>query len=166
MAGYEQFFCFCEDVDLGFRQRLAGETCIFLPQAMIHHVGGGLSGRSSDFSIYHGCRNRIWAYAKNMPASLFWITLPGHVALSLYLLLRSAMIGRFPQTWRGMRDGLLGAAEMRRKGAPLRRTRKAGIWTLARAMAWDPFRMSHRKVHVRKQTKSAPLSGSSASEAL
>ncbi|MCA8902478.1 MAG: glycosyltransferase family 2 protein, partial [Hyphomonas sp.] len=50
----EDFFCFCEDVDLGFRLRLAGETCTFLPRAVIHHVGGGLSGRASEFSLYHG----------------------------------------------------------------------------------------------------------------
>jgi GT2 family glycosyltransferase len=162
----ERFFCFCEDVDLGFRLRLAGETCVFLPKAVIHHVGGGLSGRASDFSIYHGCRNRIWTYAKDMPGLLFWITLPGHVVLSLYLLARGVMTGRVRQTWRGMRDGLLGAARMRREGCAARRQRNVSLWKLARSMAWNPFRMSQRRVHVRKQAEPAPLSGSSASEVL
>ncbi|MEZ5985945.1 MAG: hypothetical protein R3B94_08340 [Hyphomonas sp.] len=133
---------------------------------MIHHVGGGLSGRASDFSIYHGCRNRIWTYAKDMPGPLFWLTLPGHVVLSLYLLMRGVMTGCVRQTWRGMRDGTLAAAEMRRRGRENRKTMAVPLWQLARAMAWNPFRMSQRKVHVRKQAKPAPLNGSNASEAL
>jgi len=133
---------------------------------VIHHVGGGLSGRASEFSLYHGCRNRIWSYAKNMPAELFWLTLPGHVVLSLYLLVRSAMTGRFGPTSRGMRDGLIGAARMRKKGEAARKARTVGLWPLARSMAWNPFRMSQRKVHVRELRTPTPLSGSSASEAL
>ncbi|KCZ87594.1 glycosyltransferase family 2 protein [Hyphomonas johnsonii] len=157
----EEFFCFCEDVDLGFRLRLAGENCMFLPRAVVHHVGGGLAGRASDFSIYHGSRNRVWTYAKNMPSTAFWITLPGHVALSLYLLARGIMTGRVRQTWRGMRDGLLGAARMRRNGRALRQ-QSVSSWQLVRTMVWNPFRMSQRKVHVRE----VPASGSSASAIL
>ena len=162
----ERFFCFCEDVDLGFRQRLAGETCVFLPAAVIHHVGGGISGRASDFSIYHGCRNRIWTYAKNMPSVIFWLTLPAHVTLSLYLLMRGVMTGRVRQAWRGMRDGLAGAAEMRRDGRALRRARRVALWPLARSMAWNPFSMSKHRVHVRQDVQPSRLSGSNASEAL
>ena len=149
-----------------FRLRLAGETCMFLPDAVIHHVGGGITGRTSDFSTYHGCRNRVWTYAKDMPSVLFWLTLPGHVGLSLYLLMRGVMTGRVRQSWRGMRDGLKGAAGMRKSGQALRRARKVALWDLARAMAWNPFRMSKRRVHVRELEKSARFSGSSASEAL
>lgn len=162
----ERFFCFCEDVDLGFRLRLAGETCIFLPDAVIHHVGGGISGRSSDFSIYHGFRNRIWTYAKNMPSVIFWLTLPAHIGLSLYLLARAFMTGRLRQTWRGMRDGLAGAVSMRRSGQELRRTRRVALWPLARSMAWNPFRMSSHRVHVRQNVQASPLNGPNASEAL
>ncbi|MCA8901956.1 MAG: hypothetical protein KDA53_11980, partial [Hyphomonas sp.] len=120
----------------------------------------------SEFSLYHGCRNRIWTYAKNMPGPVFWLTLPGHVTLSAYLLVRSAMTGRFGPTWRGMRDGLKGAAEMRRKGRAGRQARAVPVWSLVRAMAWNPFRMSQRRVHVREPDAPAPLSGSNASEAL
>ncbi|KJS36971.1 MAG: glycosyl transferase family 2 [Hyphomonas sp. BRH_c22] len=148
----ESFFCFCEDVDLGFRLRLAGETCVFLPEAVIHHVGGGLSGRVSDFATYHGARNRVWTYAKNMPAPLFWLTLPGHVLLSAYILVRGVMTGRVRQTWLGMRDGVRGlsALQLRQKNSP---PRTVSLWALARAMAWNPLRMSQRKAHVREFRK-------------
>ncbi|MBD3768939.1 MAG: glycosyltransferase family 2 protein [Rhodobacterales bacterium] len=154
----EEFFCFCEDVELGFRMRLAGEKCVFLPGAVIHHVGGGLSGRASEFSTYHGNRNRIWTYARNMPSLLFWPTLPGHVVLSSYVLARSVLNGRFPATWRGMRDGMKGAMRMRKAGNDDRK-HHASLWQLARAMAWNPFRMSQRRVHVRPIQK-RPAAGS------
>ena len=148
----ESFFCFCEDVDLGFRLRLAGEICVFLPEAIIDHVGGGLSDRVGDFATYHGARNRVWTYAKNMPAPLFWLTLPGHILLSAYILLRGVMSGRARQTWRGMRDGVLGlpALQLREQNSP---PRNVSLWRLARAMAWNPFRMSRRKPHVRELQK-------------
>ena len=158
----ESFFCFCEDVDIGFRLRLSGFNCIFLPDAVIHHVGGGLSGRASDFAIYHGTRNRIWTYVKNMPALIYAVTLPGHVVLSLYLLTRAGMTGRLRPTWRGMRDGARHAFRKRQEGKPARQ-KVPSLWPLARAMAWNPFRMSQRRVHVRELAK--PLNHSSAPEA-
>ncbi|MEZ5947289.1 MAG: glycosyltransferase family 2 protein [Hyphomonas sp.] len=160
----EDFFCFCEDVDLGFRLRLEGEVCIFLPQAVIHHFGGGLSGRESDFSTYHGCRNRVWTYARNMPSMLFWPTLPGHLVLSAYILIRNLATNRFLPTWKGMRDGLAGAVRFRRKGRETRR-RCPSQWKLARSMAWNPFRMSQRRVHVRPALPPRAVSASSLSPA-
>ncbi|KCZ49339.1 glycosyltransferase family 2 protein [Hyphomonas pacifica] len=152
----EDFFCFCEDVELGFRLRLAGERCVFLPKVIIHHVGGGLSGRDSDFSTYHGSRNRVWTYARNMPSLLFWPTIPGHLALSAYVLGHSMFNGRFRHTWRGMRDGLKGATRMRKAGKK-DRVQRIPLWRLARSMAWNPFRMSRRRVHVRPlQTQHGP----------
>ncbi len=34
----ETFFCYCEDVDLGFRLRLAGHSILQVPQAVVRHV--------------------------------------------------------------------------------------------------------------------------------
>lgn len=145
----ERFFCYCEDVDLGFRMRLAGERCVFVPDAVIHHAGSGLSGRTSDFTTYHGVRNRVWTYGKNMPLSLLALSLPGHLALSAYLLVRAGMTGRGGVTWRAMRDGWLGLGKARRRSDWSPPRRRASLWSLMRAMAWNPFRMSGRHPHVR-----------------
>jgi N-acetylglucosaminyl-diphospho-decaprenol L-rhamnosyltransferase len=40
----EDYFCYVEDVDLGFRARLSGETCVQLNSAVVSHVGYGSSG--------------------------------------------------------------------------------------------------------------------------
>lgn len=146
----ERLFCYCEDVDLGFRMQLAGHPCVFLPEAIIHHAGGGLSDKVSNFATFHGTRNRIWVYWKNMPPLMLALTLPGHVAISLYLLMRGFMRRNQETTWKGMSAGVRGAAAMRAPGsswAPPKRT--VSLWQLARTMAWNPFRISHRFPHVR-----------------
>ena len=72
--------------DLGMPPQLSNEKCIFLPDAIIHHKGSALSGRYSYFTMYHGFRNRTWTYLKNMPLPVLIPTLPGHIALAVYLL--------------------------------------------------------------------------------
>lgn len=145
----ERFFCYCEDVDLGFRLQLAGYDCLFVPDAVVHHAGSGISGRASAFSTYHGTRNRIWTYAKNMPAGLLLLTLPGHVVLTLYILARNIFTPRFQPLIRGVIDGLKSASKMR-FGRDWK-IDQPGISNLqlAMKMAWNPWRMSGRKPHIR-----------------
>jgi len=146
----ERFFCYCEDVDLGFRMRLAGESCVFLPRATVRHAGSALSNKINGFATIHGTRNRIWTYWKNMPLALLLLTLPGHVAISCYILLRAWMTGKSGPTLKGMKAGVARAAVFRHKdsrwSAPPRRISQ---WTLARDMAWNPFRVSQGRPHVR-----------------
>lgn len=145
----ERFFMYCEDVDFGFRLRLAGETCRFVPEASVQHAASGISGRTSERTLYHGTRNRVWTYFKNMPAGLLVLTLPGHLVLSAYLLMRAAMTGTGGPIWRGMRDGFAGALRLRASNQWRWTGKRASSWHLARAMAWNPFRMSRRLPHVR-----------------
>jgi GT2 family glycosyltransferase len=79
----ERFFCYYEDVDLGFRLRSLGHVCMFLPDAVVHHVGSALTGKGSDFSVYYAHRNFVWTYVRNMPGRLFWVYLPAHLAANL-----------------------------------------------------------------------------------
>jgi GT2 family glycosyltransferase len=70
-------------MDLGFRLRLAGHRALYVPDAEVLHVGSGTTGWRSDFSVYHGQRNLIWTYVKNMPGALVYLYLPWHVAMNL-----------------------------------------------------------------------------------
>lgn len=79
----ERYFCYYEDVDLGFRLRLYGHDCRFLPDAVVLHVGSALTGKGSAFSVYHAHRNFVWTYVRNMPGRLFWLYLPAHLAANL-----------------------------------------------------------------------------------
>jgi GT2 family glycosyltransferase len=80
----EDYFCYVEDVDFSFRLRLAGHRCLYVPQSMAHHVGSGTAGgQHSDFAVYHGHRNLVWTFVKDMPGILFWLLLPLHLLLNL-----------------------------------------------------------------------------------
>jgi len=81
----EDYFSYFEDVDLGFRLRLAGGRCFYVPQAVIYHVGSAGAGKTSDFSFYYGHRNLVWTFFKDMPAALFWCYLPLHMLMNIYL---------------------------------------------------------------------------------
>ena len=80
----EDFFCYIEDVDLGFRLRLAGHTARHVPAAVVEHVGSASSGsQRSRFAVYHGHRNIVWCFLKNMPQPLFAGLLIPHFAQSI-----------------------------------------------------------------------------------
>jgi GT2 family glycosyltransferase len=148
----ERFFCYCEDVDLGYRLRLAGEATLLLPAAVVEHVGSASTGVRSDFAVFHGSRNRIWTFVKNTPPLLLWLTTPLHVAVTFGLLLLHARRGDAGPVIRGIR-----AAFQREALAPilasrrqLQAARKAGSWDILRAMAIDPVAFFGRRIVIRR----------------
>lgn len=124
----EDYFCYTEDVDLGFRLRLAGYRCLYVPQSVAHHVGSGTTGgQHSDFSVYHGHRNLVWTFVKNMPGVLFWLLLPLHLALNLVSIIWFALRGQGAVILRAKRDALLGLPNMWRKRQQIQKARVASI---------------------------------------
>lgn len=84
----EDYFCYVEDVDLGFRLRLAGHKAMYVPDAVVNHVGSATTGgQHSDFSVYHGHRNLVWTFVKNMPGALFWLLLPLHLMMNVFAVI-------------------------------------------------------------------------------
>ena len=109
----EDFFCYVEDVDLGFRLRLAGHKAMHVPDAVVHHVGSATTGgKHSDFSVYHGHRNVAWTFVKDMPGILFWLLLPLHILMNLASILWFALQGHGGVIVRAKRDALLGLPKM------------------------------------------------------
>lgn len=91
----EQFFCYYEDVDLGFRLRLYGHRCLSVPEAVVHHASSALTGGpQSDFTVYHAHRNMVWTYFKNMPSGYLWRHLPMHLLINLAIVISFARKGR------------------------------------------------------------------------
>lgn len=130
----DTYFCYGEDVDLGFRLRLAGHRALYVPDATVVHVGSGLTGRHSDFALYHGHRNLVWNYVKNMPPALFWTCLPAHLLLNLVSLAVFALRGRAGILWRAKMDALRGLPAMWRKRREIQRCRSVGAVAIWRAM--------------------------------
>lgn len=150
LGGFDDsFFCYGEDVDLGFRLRLAGGRAVQVAGAIVHHEGSGISGRYSEFTVYHGNRNRIWTVWKNMPGVFFWPLLPLQILTNLYLLARSFSMGVGPAFWRAVRDGYAAFPALAARRSDIQRARRVRLADLARALTWSPLKVSRREANLR-----------------
>src|SRR5262249_46734885 len=120
----EDFFCYCEDVDLNFRVRLAGHKAIQVVEAMVRHEGSALTGKRSPFQMYHGTRNRLWTFIKNMPDVVFWPLLPFHLGVTFLLLLNPF---HFQSRSKGLIAAFKGLPEIWKKRIAIQKTRKAPL---------------------------------------
>ncbi len=68
----EDFFAYFEDIDIAFRGQLAGWKVWYEPSAVAYHHVSATSSKISGFSRYHGVKNCILTYNKNMPGIYFW----------------------------------------------------------------------------------------------
>lgn len=153
----ERLFCYCEDVDLGYRLRLVGEPTLLVPDAVVRHVGSASTGgRRSDFAVFHGTRNRLWVFVKDTPAPLFWLTLPLHILATLVLFARHATRGEIVTPVRGLAAGIrhVGVALEARREAQA--TRTASSWEIARAMTWNPLDLLLRRAFIQPRRPTPP----------
>ncbi|MFO1321973.1 MAG: glycosyltransferase family 2 protein [Burkholderiales bacterium] len=130
----EDYFCYGEDVDLGFRLRLAGHRALYVPDAGVAHVGSGLAGQGSDFALYHGHRNLVWNYVKNMPPALFWACLPLHVLMNVVSLVVFATRGRGAMMWKAKVDAVRGLPAIWRKRRAVQSHRRIPVAALWRVL--------------------------------
>jgi GT2 family glycosyltransferase len=135
----ERYFCYFEDVDLAFRLRLRGHRCVYVHSAVVRHVGSAFSGYRSDFAVYHGERNAIWTFMKNMPGSLLWLYLPQHVLLNAAALLYYPRRGQGKVALRAKLDALRGLPGVLRQRRMVQANRIASARSLRRAFRRNPF---------------------------
>lgn len=106
VGGFDpDYFMYIEDVDLGFRMQLAGYPCRLVSDAIVYHIGSAISGEDSKFSVYHGHRNLIRNYLKNMPLLLLLLTFPFHILASVVSLLILSRRGHFRTICKAKLDG-------------------------------------------------------------
>ena len=116
VASTNRSFCYFEDVDLGFRLRLGGHNCVYVHSAIVEHVSSALSGYRSDFAVYHGERNAVWTFFKNMPSALLWLYLPQHLLLNLAALIYYPWRGQGRVVIRAKFDACRALATFSREG--------------------------------------------------
>lgn len=64
----EMHFAYLEDIDVGYRARIAGYHNLYCPSAVVYHVGSGTSGsKYNSFKVKLAARNNIYLNYKNMP---------------------------------------------------------------------------------------------------
>jgi hypothetical protein len=129
----EDFFILYEDVDLSFRAQLRGYRCIYVPNALVYHVGAGSIGEDSPTSVYFTHRNLEWVYIKNMPAGLMKQTIMLHLIYDLAAFLFFMAKGRGGDYLRAKRDALKGVKTALQKREQIQMNKKVGddyVWSL------------------------------------
>lgn len=65
----EMHFAYLEDIDVGYRAKIAGYYNWYCPKAEVYHVGSGTSGsKYNSFKVRLAARNNVYLNYKNMPA--------------------------------------------------------------------------------------------------
>ena len=151
LGGFEESFeSYYEDVDLGFRHRLSGGNSVQLSKAIVHHRGSGSSSRYSEYAVFHGIRNRLWAYIRLMPFWTLWALLPIHIIATLLLWVHSAIRGAGGAYSRGLFDGIAGIGEAFKQRKQIQKTRTASVYSIFKQMSWSPFSLLFRRIVLRK----------------
>jgi len=154
----ERYFCYYEDVDLGFRFRLMGSRCRFLPTTVVYHVGSALTGGvASDFSTYHVHRNVVWNFLRNMPGHYFWMYLPAHVTANLVSVALFVRKGKGRTILRAKWHAIRGLPEVWRERQAIQRRRRVP----ARAVVAQMQRGNAFGSVFRRVLRMASLSGRS-----
>jgi len=134
----EDYFCFGEDVDLGFRLRLAGHTARYVPDAVVEHVGGGSSeGR---LATYLGHRNLLWTLLKNTPGPILPAALLAHLSQSIFVGMVLSARGRGAAFARGKWDAVAGLGGCWRKRRGVQAGRRVSTWRILKMLEFAPLR--------------------------
>ena len=156
LGGFEEdFFCYMEDVDLAFRFRRIGQRCIQLANSCVDHAGSAIAGRHSGFARYHGMRNLIWTWWRNMPLRLMPLAFPFHLLVIFGLLgkwvLSAAQGSSNRDSLRGAWHGLLGIPKQlgkRRSSLGQCDEEERAHEQIANALCWSPLTPLSRDIHV------------------
>ena len=137
----EQLFTYGEDVDLGFRLRLAGHACMYCEDATVQHKGYATSGgRYSEFALYHGHRNLVWVFFKNMPLPFLILFLPLHIAANMAAILKFGLKGQGKTVFRAKVDAILGLKTILSQRKKVQKQRHISLLSL-----WQIFTKSTRR---------------------
>ena len=112
--------------------RLLGYKAMYVPDAVVRHVGSATTGgQRSDFAVYHGHRNLVWTYVKNMPGVLLWLLLPAHLLLNIISIGMFTIRRQFRVILRSKMDAIKGLPKVwakRQKIQVARISRIRDIW--------------------------------------
>jgi GT2 family glycosyltransferase len=154
----ESFFCYLEDVDLGFRARLLGVRCVQVRRAEVLHEASAISGHLSAFSVFHSYRNRIWLFAKNVPWPLL-LPIAGLQSAAMIVAMARPSARRYRHAaLKGIWAGVKGLPQALRVRKAIQRDRAVSNSVIARLMIWSPLRARPPgRVEVLRRLESSPI---------
>jgi GT2 family glycosyltransferase len=121
----EDFVSYCEDGDLSFRAHLAGYRCLYVPEAVVYHMGSASTGgKRSAVATRLGTRNSLDLLVKNLPLSAVPHVAPFFLAGQLARLLTAAATGTLGAHLEGLAGAWRHLPLMLRKRAEIQKVKK------------------------------------------
>jgi GT2 family glycosyltransferase len=149
----EDFFAYLEDVDLGLRAQSAGFKCLYIPEAIIYHLGCGTTGSGySKLVVRLSCRNNINMMIKNIPVRLLFAFLPYIVFWQAYYLAAVVVRGGSFISWlAGVWEALILLPKMLEKRGQIKRQRKVSATYLEQLIINSDKELEQSKKRLRRQ---------------
>jgi GT2 family glycosyltransferase len=135
----ESFFCYMEDVDLGYRLQLRGHHCIYIPDATVLHLGSAITRNYPGFAVYHGHRNLVWVLVKNTPTPLLLLVVPSHLLLSIVVFFVCLVRGQARNFLKARMDALRDLKRVIQQRRTIQLERSVSSWNVLKS--YD-FRMA------------------------
>jgi GT2 family glycosyltransferase len=139
IGGFDgRFFAYLEDVDVAWRARAAGWTCLYEPQAVAHHRGSASYGPASAAKYFLVGRNRVWLLARNATTWQLLRALPGIALYDSAYIVYVALTDGTLEPLRGRIAGLREWRSRRREADHHRRPveLEPGGWRAALRQHW------------------------------
>ena len=152
LGGFDEtFFCYCDDVDLGYRLQLTGNATLLVPDAIVRHEGSASSGGpASAFAVRYGTRNRMWLLIKNTPWPLVPVILPLHLGLLAVVLFTGRRDPPYNRlVWAALKEGWRDRRIALASRPAVQASRRAPWWKIAAAMSWNPADLLGRRAVIR-----------------
>lgn len=151
----EMHFAYLEDIDVGYRAKIAGYYNRYCPSAEVYHVGSGTSGsKYNSFKVRLAARNNVYLNYKNMPAPQLLVNslpiLAGILGKYLFFRKRGFEKDYLSGLWEGIRTA------RNTKKVPYRSEHLANYlaieWELIYGAALYIFEFSRRQLRKKKKS--------------
>ena len=130
----ESLFMYGDDIDLGFRARLSGHRCLYVPDAIAYHERSVAWGHNSPAQIRMIYRNGITVYVKNMPWELVRPIMTEVVRSWLAAIYHAPHRGA---ALRGVTEALVRLPQTLRKRRAIQQSRRVDLQQLKRILCED-----------------------------
>ena len=153
-VGYfdEDFFAYIEDVDLSFRANLIGYQCLYVPNAVVYHVGSATTGSQyNNFTIFHLAQNTLNVIVKNYPIRILVQSLPSILGYILALQVLFLLKGKGISFFKGLISGLRMLPKMKSKRKQIMKNRILSNNDLKRILNSNKSLYTCSKINLKKE---------------
>lgn len=126
----EAFFCYMEDVDLGYRLLLRGKPCLYLHDVVATHIGSATTSHYPGFAAFHGHRNLVWVMLKNTPWPLLPLVIPAHLVMTVVVAVVYLSRGELRNYLNAKRAAAQGFGRVMQQRRAIQQGRRVSAWQI------------------------------------